>query len=81
MTTKLTLRMEKVLVAKAKKEARQRGKSVSKMVAEYFTALGLGEEAPAGDTLPPVTASLFGLLGKTSVSEKDYRRHLKDKYL
>jgi hypothetical protein len=32
-------------------------------------------------TLPPVTASLFGVLKKASVSEKDYRRHLKDKHL
>jgi hypothetical protein len=79
MTTKLTLRMDKILVAKAKREARHRGKSVSKMVAEYFGALG--EEAHGADALPPVTASLFGLLKKASVSEKDYRRHLKDKYL
>jgi len=79
MTTKLTLRMDKILVAKAKREARHRGKSVSKMVAEYFGALG--EEADRADALPPVTASLFGLLKKASVSEKDYRRHLKDKYL
>jgi hypothetical protein len=79
MTTKLTLRMERVLVAKAKREARHRGKSVSKMVAEYFGALA--EEAHPAETLPPVTASLFGLLKGTSVSEKDYRRHLKDKYL
>ena len=79
MTTKLTLRMEKVLVAKAKREARHRGKSVSKMVAEYFGALG--EESRPADLLPPVTASLFGVLKGASVSEKDYRRHLKDKYL
>lgn len=79
MTTKLTLRMDKVLVAKAKREARQRGKSVSRMVAEYFGAFGEEEVHPA-DRLPPVTASLFGLLKKASVSEKDYRRHLKDKY-
>ncbi len=79
MTTKLTLRMEKTLVAKAKREARHRGKSVSKMVAEYFGALG--EEAYPADTLPPVTASLYGLLKGASISEKEYRRHLKDKYL
>ncbi|MGD0231201.1 MAG: DUF6364 family protein [Syntrophorhabdales bacterium] len=78
MTTKLTLRMDKILVAKAKQEAKHRGKSVSGMVADYFMALG--EEAHPADTLPPVTASLFGVLKKGSVSEKDYRRHLKDKY-
>ena len=73
------MRMDKILVAKAKQEAKHRGKSVSGMVADYFAALG--EEAHPADTLPPVTASLFGVLKKASVSEKDYRRHLKDKYL
>ena len=79
MTTKLTLRMNELLVAKAKHEAKHRGKSVSGMVADYFAALG--EEAQPADALPPVTASLFGVLKKTSVSEDAYRRHLKDKYL
>lgn len=79
MTYKLTLRMDKTLVAKAKQEAKHRGKSVSGMVADYFAILG--EEVHPADTLPPVTASLFGALKKASVSEKDYRRHLKNKYL
>ena len=79
MTTKLTLRMDETLVVNAKREARRRGKSVSRMVADYFGALG--QEAHPVNTLPPVTASLFGVLKKASVSENDYRRHLKDKYL
>ena len=79
MTTKLTLRVDKALIARAKREAQHRGRSVSKMVAEYFRSLG--EEAGPADTLPPVTASLFGLLRIAPVSEKDYRRHLKDKHL
>ncbi len=52
---------------------------MSKMVAEYFDALG--DESHPVEKLPPVTASLFGLLKGTSVTKKDYRRHLKDKYL
>lgn len=79
MTTKLILRMDKTLVAKAKHEARRRGKSVSGMVADYFAALG-EEERPV-DALPPVTASLFGLLKKARASEEDYRQCLKGKYL
>jgi len=78
MTTKLTLRMDKTLVAKAKREAKDRGKSVSGMVADYFAALA--EEARPADALPPVTASLFGVL-KKDLSEEDYRQHLKDKCL
>ena len=79
MTTKLTLRMDRALVANAKREAHRRGKSVSRMVADYFEALE--QKTQTIDTLPPVTASLFGLLKKSSASEKDYRRYLKDKYL
>ena len=79
MMAKLTLHMDKILVAKAKQEAKRRGKSVSGMVADYFAVLG--EEAHPADTLPPVTASLFSVLKKTFVSEKDCRHRLKDKYL
>jgi hypothetical protein len=70
--------MDKTLVAKAKHEAGHRGKSVSGMVADYFAALG--EEARPADALPPVTASLFGVL-KKGLSEEDYRKHLSDKHL
>ena len=52
MKTKLTLRMDKTLVAKAKHEAKRRGKSVSGMVADYFAALG--EEVQPADTMPPL---------------------------
>jgi len=79
MMTKLTLHMDKILVAKTKQEAKRRGKSVSAIVADYFAALG--EEAHPADTLPPITASLFGVLKTAFVSGTDYRRRLKDKYL
>jgi hypothetical protein len=79
VTSKLTLRIDKTLVAKAKQEAKRRGKSVSGMVADYFAVLG--EEAHPADTLPPITASLFGVLKTAFVSGTDYRRRLKDKYL
>ena len=70
--------MDNALVEKAKQEAKHRGKSVSKMIADYFATFG--EEASPADMLPPVTASLFGIL-KDNVSEKDYKQHLKDKHL
>jgi hypothetical protein len=79
MNTKLTLRMEEEIVRKAKNEARQRGKSVSRMVAEYFDSLGPRTEA--SDVLPPITSSLIGILNGRPQSEEDYRRHLREKYL
>jgi hypothetical protein len=79
MHTKLTLRMDEAAIARAKREAGKRGKSVSQMVAEYFGSL---EAAPGQkNAYPPVTASLLGALRGKSVSERDYKRHLRKKHL
>ena len=79
MNTKLTLRMDESVVKKAKQEAQRRGKSVSRMVAEYIESLG---SRPALEkSLPPVTASLIGVLKGKQVSEEEYRKHLREKYL
>ncbi len=78
MATKLTLRMEERLIRRAKREASRRGKSLSRMVAEYFDAVtGV---APPRTPDPPVTAALRGLLKGKAVSEEDYRRHLVRKH-
>jgi len=79
MKTKLTLRMDEGLVRRAKTEARRRGKSVSRMVAEYFSSLGSRPATPS--SLPPVTSSLLGILKGQPVSEDDYKRHLREKHL
>ncbi len=78
MNTKLTLRMDETVISKAKGEARRRGKSVSKMVSEFFESL-----SPRDHTLPilpPLTKSLVGVLKGGKVSEKDYIAHLRKKY-
>jgi hypothetical protein len=79
MNTKLTLRMEEDLVHKAKIEARRRGKSVSRMVAEYFDSLG--PRLRTSRALPPITSSLIGILEGQTLSEDGYKRHLREKYL
>ena len=79
MNTKLTLRMEEGLILRAKDEARRRGKSVSRMVAEYFDLLG--QRPNPSDSLPPVTSSLTGILKGRRVSEDDYKQHLREKHL
>lgn len=71
--------MEEGLVRRAKTEARRRGKSVSRMVAEYFDSLGALPKAP--NSLPPVTSALVGILKGQSASEDDYNRHLREKHL
>ena len=79
MNTKLTLRMDEALVRRAKLEAKRRGKSVSQMVGDYFDSLndaGLG-----GQDMPPVTSSLIGILKGRRISESQYKKHLREKYL
>ncbi len=80
MHTKLTLRIDAALVHRAKSFAKKTGKSVSRIVADYFTVL---ERPPQRDKtllLSPLVRSLKGSLRKARVDEKDYRRYLEKKY-
>ena len=80
MQTKLTLRLEKDLVDQAKEYAAKRGKSVSKMVADYFLLL---KEKSHGqpEELTPIVSSLKGALRGAEVNKLDYKKYLEDKYL
>ncbi|MBF0289313.1 MAG: antitoxin [SAR324 cluster bacterium] len=80
MQTKLTLRLEKDLVDQAKVYASKQGKSVSRMVADYFLLL---HEKPNGESeeLTPIVKSLKGALRGVEINELDYKKHLEDKYL
>jgi len=80
MQTKLTLRMDERLIRKAKRFSRKTGKSVSKIVADYFEKL----DTPSLDEtegITPKVATLKGILKGTSVVEEDYHRHLEEKHL
>ncbi len=79
MNTKLTLRMDEAIVRKAKMEAKRRGKSVSRMVAEFFESIGSRPDSEK--ILPPTTAALIGILKGKEISEDDYKVHLREKYL
>ena len=82
MDTKLTLRLDEEVIAKAKKLAKERGKSVSRMVADFITVLDTSEVENSGaDELPPKTRALYGLLRDKQVDEEDYKTYLVDKYL
>lgn len=78
MGTKLTLRMDRELIDRAKKMARKKGKSVSGMVADYFRTLeAIPEEDP---DLGPLTRSLRGILREAADGEEAHRRHLEKKH-
>jgi len=78
MNTKLTLRMDESQVRRAKEEAARRGKSVSQMVGEFVDSLS---SSPRDEKeLPPITASLVGVLKGHRVSESDHKQHLQEKH-
>jgi hypothetical protein len=80
MQTKLTLRLDDRLIRKAKRFSRKTGKSVSKIVADYFEKL----DAPSPDEMEGITpkvASLKGILKGTGAHEEEYHRYLEEKHL
>lgn len=80
MATKLTLRMDEQLINRAKNYARQSGKSVSQLVADFFALLGQSSEE-GKPSISPKVKSLRGLLKDSSVHTREYKQHLEDKYL
>jgi hypothetical protein len=80
MNTKLTLRLDQRLIRRAKAHARRRGKSVSQLVAEYFSLLGVEPQTDNSELTPTVRA-LKGALRKRKVDRTAYRKHLEEKHL
>ena len=80
MYTKLTLRLDDRLIESAKRYSAQSGKSVSRIVADYFAVIK-NERMNESHDLTPVVRALKGLLKNRGVSEADYHGHLKEKHL
>ena len=78
MQTKLTLRLDDRLVKEAKHYARHTGKSLSRMVAEYFSAVT--SSPVAREELTPAVSRLKGVLADTKVDLDDYRAYLEGKH-
>ncbi|MGA2148723.1 MAG: DUF6364 family protein [Bryobacteraceae bacterium] len=74
--SKLTLSVDGGVVSRAKRYARQRGTSVSRMVEDYLSAVAEPSSPATRDT--PVLRSLRGSLRKADLGE--YRKHLAAKY-
>ena len=80
MQTKLTLRLDDELINRAKSYAKKRGKSVSQIVAGYFSVLDAELEREASE-FTPLVRSLKGSLKGAKVDKKDYQEYLEEKYL
>ncbi len=79
MHTKLTLRLDRNLIRRAKSHSRRSGKSLSALVADVFTMLAEGTPATE-PALPPRVRSLVGAFKGSMVTEAEYRKHLVEKY-
>ena len=75
MQTKLTLRLEKQLVDSVKEYATSHGKSVSKMVADYFKLLKQIQK-PQTDEIAPIAQPLKGVRRNAKVNVSDYKKYL-----
>lgn len=80
MKDKLTLRIDTNLIELAKKQAKEKGTSVSQMVSDYFKALKSGKNKGEKPEIPLKTASLTGIL-ETNLDENTYKKHLEKKHL
>ena len=78
MQTKLTLRLEESLIRQAKHYAREHGRSLSQVVADYFQMLTRQSQE---SEIPPITRSLVGMLESERLEVDEYKRHLEEKYL
>lgn len=81
MTTKLTLRLNETVINKAKKTASKKGVSLSRMVEDYFKAVG--DQGAQEVQESPVLYEISGVLSGKKDTEQlrtGYRKHLAEKY-
>jgi hypothetical protein len=78
MPTKLILDVENDLIHEIESYAKEKNKSISQLVIEYFQELAQQKKEK---TSLPITQSLIGVLQNSQINESDYKQHLEDKYL
>lgn len=80
MNTKLTLRMDGDLIESAKEYSAKTGKSLSRIVADFFEIIK-NEKLPEEYQYTPTVKSLKGILKESQVDERDYKKYLEEKHL
>ena len=79
MQTKLTLRLDRKAIQRAKRYVKRNHRSLSKIVADYFFALE--DETAPEEHWTPLVSSLKGVLAGGKYSRANYLRNLEKKYL
>ncbi len=80
MNTKLILHLDESLIESAKEYSARTGKSMSRIVSDFFQMLknnNIEKEVP----LPPTVQSLKGVLKGSGTDKEDYKKYLEEKYL
>ena len=80
MNTKLTLQIDDHLIQSTKEYSAQTGKSVSKIVSDFFVIIK-NEKLKKSSSITPTVQSLKGILKDSKFLENDYKKHLENKYL
>ncbi len=81
MATKLTLRLDEKLIDRAKKAAKVKGVSLSKLVSDYFKSVSLKQTQE--HAVSPVLLEISGILLSKSENKKllkSYKKHIEEKY-
>lgn len=81
MKSKLTLRLDENLIHQAKNMAAQQGKSVSKMVEDFFALLAKDSTSQTKLVTTQNVLSLKGILKGKNVEVSEYHTYLENKYL
>ncbi|MGD2089683.1 MAG: DUF6364 family protein [Candidatus Aminicenantes bacterium] len=81
MQAKLILNLEEELIKGAKEYAKSQQRSLSQIVAEFFSILNSRRVRKKDASLGPVTSKLVGSLKGACLTEDDYKDHLIRKYL
>ncbi|WP_411821948.1 DUF6364 family protein [Leptospira sp. 'Mane'] len=81
MNTKLTLSLDDKIIKKAKEFAKQRNKSLSKLIEDYLDGISSTKTSDQ-EELPPITKKLAGILkGKKEIDiKKEISSYLEKKY-
>ena len=82
MSTKLTLRLDEKLIKNAKRAAKSRKVSLSRMVSDYFKSISVQQKKEIIES--PILSEIAGILPLKADSKKllrSYKKHIEDKYL
>ncbi|MCW7481094.1 DUF6364 family protein [Leptospira kanakyensis] len=82
MNTKLTLSIDDKIIKHAKEFAKQRNKSLSRLVEDYLDGLSSNNDPLKAKDIPPIARKLAGVLkGNPDVDiRKEIASHLENKY-